>query len=82
MEPTMEVQKELMSIPEFGGEDDAICSRTKVNRQFEKAILMVSGAAVQKFMMNIEQEQEVLMNIADMAISFSCWKCFAALYEN
>ena len=29
---------------------------------------MVSGAAVQKLMMKIDTEQEVLMNIADMAI--------------
>ena len=29
---------------------------------------MVAGAAVQKLMMNLDKEQEVLMNIADMAI--------------
>jgi hypothetical protein len=29
---------------------------------------MVAGAAVQKLMMKIEHEQEILMNIADMAI--------------
>jgi hypothetical protein len=29
---------------------------------------MTAGAAVQKLMMKIEQEQEILMNIADMAI--------------
>jgi hypothetical protein len=34
----------------------------------KKAILMAAGAAVQKLMMKIENEQEVLMNLADMAI--------------
>ena len=29
---------------------------------------MTSGAAVQKLMMKLDQEQEILMNIADMAI--------------
>ncbi len=29
---------------------------------------MVAGAAVQKFMMSLSNEQEILMNIADMAI--------------
>ena len=29
---------------------------------------MTAGAAIQKFMMAIEKEQEVLMHIADMAI--------------
>ncbi|MFV0604348.1 MAG: acyl-CoA dehydrogenase family protein [Niabella sp.] len=69
MGPAMEVQKELMSIPEFGDADDApFAAEQKIITNLKKAILMVSGAAVQKFMMNIEQEQEVLMNIADMAI--------------
>jgi hypothetical protein len=30
--------------------------------------LLVAGGAVQKFMMNLSNEQEILMNIADMAI--------------
>jgi len=69
MGPAMEVQKELMSIPDFGSDDDTpFASERKLVSNFKKAILMVSGAAVQKLMMQIESEQEVLMNIADMAI--------------
>lgn len=30
---------------------------------------MVAGAAVQKFMMSFDKEQEIIMNIADMAIN-------------
>ncbi|MFY8005168.1 MAG: acyl-CoA dehydrogenase, partial [Chitinophagaceae bacterium] len=40
----------------------------KTINNFKKALLMVAGAAVQKLMMQLEKEQEVLMNIADMAI--------------
>ncbi|HQX73044.1 MAG TPA: acyl-CoA dehydrogenase family protein [Chitinophagaceae bacterium] len=69
MGPAMAVQKELMSIPDFGAEDDApFAKERKLVANLKKAILMTSGAAVQKLMMKIENEQEVLMNIADMAI--------------
>lgn len=69
MGPAMNVQKELMSIPDFGADDDApFAKEKKLIANLKKAILITSGAAVQKLMMKIEGEQEVLMNIADMAI--------------
>lgn len=69
MGPAMAVQKELMSIPDFGsGDEQAFEKEHKLVASFKKAILMTAGAAVQKLMMKIEQEQEILMNIADMAI--------------
>jgi alkylation response protein AidB-like acyl-CoA dehydrogenase len=69
MGPAMAVQKELMSIPDFGSSDDTpFAEERKAIQQFKKSILMVAGAAVQKLMMKLESEQEVLMHIADMAI--------------
>jgi alkylation response protein AidB-like acyl-CoA dehydrogenase len=69
MGPAMEVQKELMSIPDFGSDDEQpFAKEKKIVANLKKAILMTAGAAVQKLMMKIEGEQEVLMNIADMAI--------------
>lgn len=69
MGPAMAVQKELMSIPEFGNADDSpFAEERKAIQQFKKSILMVAGAAVQKLMMKLESEQEILMHIADMAI--------------
>jgi alkylation response protein AidB-like acyl-CoA dehydrogenase len=69
MGPTMNVQKELMSIPDFGAEDETpFAKEKKLVANLKKAILITAGAAVQKLMMKIEGEQEVLMNIADMAI--------------
>ena len=69
MGPAMAVQKELMSIPDFGAEDETpFAKERKLIGNLKKAILMTSGAAVQKLMMKIENEQEVLMNLADMAI--------------
>jgi alkylation response protein AidB-like acyl-CoA dehydrogenase len=69
MGPAMAVQKELMSIPDFGSDDEAPFGKEKkLVANLKKAILMASGAAVQKLMMKIDTEQEVLMNISDMAI--------------
>ena len=70
MGPAMEVQKELMSIPDFGNDDETpFAAEQKLIANFKKAILIVAGAAVQKLMMQIESEQEILMNISDMAIA-------------
>lgn len=69
MGPAMSVQKELMGIPEFGnGNNKLFEEETKVVANMKKAILMVAGTAVQKYMMTLAKEQELLMRIADMAI--------------
>jgi hypothetical protein len=69
MGPAMNVSKELMSIPDFGESDEEnFAKEKKIIANFKKAILLTAGAAVQKLMMKIESEQEILMNIADMAI--------------
>ncbi|NSL89728.1 acyl-CoA dehydrogenase [Chitinophaga sp. Mgbs1] len=69
MTPAMNVMKELMSIPDFGSDDETAFSKEKkLIANFKKAILMTAGAAAQKLMMKLETEQEVLMDIADMAI--------------
>lgn len=69
MGPAMNVQKELMSIPEFGNEEvGAFSKEQKVIANMKKCILMVAGAAVQKLMNELSREEEIIMNIADMAI--------------
>ncbi len=69
MGPALSVSKELMSIPDFSPEETGAFARErKYIGNFKKAILMVAGAAVQKLMRDLDQEQEILMNIADMVI--------------
>ena len=70
MGPAMAVSKEIMSIPDFSSDEEEglFIAEKKVIRNLKKAALMVAGAAVQKFMMNLSNEQEILMNVADMAI--------------
>jgi alkylation response protein AidB-like acyl-CoA dehydrogenase len=68
MTPAAAVANELMSIPDFGEEDDSLfAAEKKILQNLKKATLMVAGAAVQKLMMSLSKEQEILMNIADMA---------------
>lgn len=70
MTPAMAVQQELMSIPDFGAaQDETLFAREKkVLNNLKKAGLMIAGAAVQKFMMKLSDEQEIIMNLADMLI--------------
>lgn len=68
MTPATAVAGELMSIPDFGAdEDDALfAAELKTLKNLKKAGLMIAGAAVQKLMMTLSKEQEILMNIADI----------------
>jgi alkylation response protein AidB-like acyl-CoA dehydrogenase len=67
MTPAQAVAGELMAIPDFGEEDDALfAAEKKTLKNIKKAGLMIAGAAVQKLMMTLAKEQEILMNIADI----------------
>ena len=70
MGPAMAVSKEIMSIPDFSADEEEVlfAAEKKVLRNLKKAILMVAGAAVQKLMTKLSDEQEILMNLADMVI--------------
>lgn len=67
MTPAQAVAAELMSIPDFGEEDNSLfASEKRILSNLKKAGLMIAGAAVQKLMMTLSKEQEILMNIADI----------------
>ena len=65
--PAKAITKELMSIPDFDSSNGSVIHKEiKLVKNFKKALLLVAGAAVQKFGEKIANEQEVLMNIADI----------------
>jgi len=67
--PAMAIQKELMSVPEFGEEPTGVLVKElQAIRNAKKSILMTAGMAVQKFMQKLADEQEVIMNLTDMLI--------------
>jgi len=70
MTPAMKVASDLVSIPSFDTPDESklfAVEKEHLNK-LKKSILMISGKAAQHFAMDIEKEQEVLMNLADMII--------------
>ena len=67
MGPATGIQKELMSIPLFGEAPEGLLAKElEAIGRAKKAILMIAGSAVQKFMQKLGNEQEIIMNITDM----------------
>jgi len=67
MGPAQAVAAELVTIPSFTEKDSMpLKYEQKIVAQLKKATLLVAGAAVQKLMASLQQEQEIVMNIADM----------------
>lgn len=70
LQPAMEVAKELTSVPSFETPDLTLpfSEEKMVLKNLKKAILMVAGKAAQTFGPKLEEQQEILMHIADMMI--------------
>jgi len=69
--PAWAVQKELASMPSMELPEGPYGQEKKAVADFKKAILMVAGAAAKMQLdekINLKEEQEVLMNVADMMI--------------
>lgn len=70
MTPAMKVASELMAIPSFDAPDysQPLTQEMEIIDNLKKAFLMVAGKAVEKFGMQVEDQQEILMNAADILI--------------
>ncbi len=69
--PAWAVQKELASMPGFGQPEGTYGAEETAVKNFKKVVLMVAGAAAKMQMdgqINLKEEQEILMNVADMMI--------------
>jgi alkylation response protein AidB-like acyl-CoA dehydrogenase len=68
--PAMKVQEELMGIPSFDIPDysELLSEEKEMIGKLKKAFLMVAGAAVQKYGMDLDAHQQLLMAAADMLI--------------
>ena len=70
MEPAMAVSKELTSVPSFTTIDKSVLfnAEKEVIKNLKKVFLMVGGKAAMVLQDRIEEEQEVMMNLADILI--------------
>jgi hypothetical protein len=68
MSPAMAVQKELMSMPQFGEKATGLLADERgYISNLKKMFLAVAGSTVQSLMQELQTEQEILMNLADLA---------------
>ena len=66
--PAMAISKELMGIPSFETPDysEFMSEEKALIANLKKVFLMVSGAALQKFMTEIEKQQHLLLNASEI----------------
>lgn len=69
-EPAMAVSAELTSVPSFETIDtsELFASEKEVLKKLKKVFLMVGGKAAMALQDKIEEEQEIMMNLADVMI--------------
>lgn len=68
MEATQKVAGSLMEIPDFDSDDAEFAQEKKLVQGMKDAVLLIAGAAAQKLGTSLPKEQEIVMNIADIAM--------------
>ncbi|GIM44899.1 acyl-CoA dehydrogenase [Collibacillus ludicampi] len=68
LESVQKLQGELMSVFPQVEEDDPLALMSAIIERAKKIFLFVGGLAVQKYQKDLEREQEILSNLADIAI--------------
>jgi hypothetical protein len=68
--PAMEVAKELTSVPDFSSADTSqpLAAEKATLRNLKKVFLMIGGKAAKDLGTKLDQEQEIMMNLADIMI--------------
>ncbi len=69
MTPAQQLMNEIMSISLPEPAEGLLGEERRAVNNMKKATLLLAGAALQKYMQDIENQQEILMNVADMGIN-------------
>jgi len=68
MAVSQEVPALLQYKPDFAALKEGVDLEKEIIANLKKAVLLITGAAVQKFQNNLEKEQQIVMNLSDMLI--------------
>jgi alkylation response protein AidB-like acyl-CoA dehydrogenase len=68
MKAMMSLQDDLMNLTPFEESDEPLAQEQYLIDRAKKVFLLLSGLGVQKFQMALDQEQELLLGMADLAI--------------
>lgn len=85
LEAAQKVASSLMELPDFSTKEDQrlLAAEEKTIMGMKKAVLMIAGASVQKFMMSMAKEQELIMLISDMLIeTYACESALLRVQKN
>ncbi len=66
MTPAKQIQGELTSMPSTDDEEGILVEEKKGVKHMKKAVLMAAGAAYQEVGQQLQEEEEIVMNLADM----------------
>jgi alkylation response protein AidB-like acyl-CoA dehydrogenase len=68
MQAMMGLQDELMNLTPFEDDGEPLAQERYMIERAKKVFLMLAGLGVQKFQMALDQEQELLLGVADIGI--------------
>ena len=70
MEPAMKLASEIMSIPssEKNDKNDLLFLEKSSLKKLKKLFLVIAGKTIETYGLGIEEEQEIMMHLADMCI--------------
>ncbi len=68
MTPAKQIQQELTSMPSPEDIEGPMAEEKKAIKNMKKAVLMIAGAAYQEVGQQLQEEEEIVMNMADMML--------------
>ena len=80
LQKAQEIGKELTGLPQMGGsvindDENPFAVEKKHLENLKKGFLIISGKAAQKYAQELEKQQEIMLNLADILIQIYATEC-------